>query len=535
MSKHLAVSWNADSLCYVLAETHKRGTVRVLAAGEESIAGSPDGSAAAGESADVALRLREVVSRLKASRAKLILCVGRGSVDSARFTVPPASAEELPMLVRNMAQRQLTGLGDDATIDFVSFPPLDDGSRQVSAMAMAAADERLIHRMVQAAGCAAASAVVITHPLRTFAPSQDETDRSAALVISKGLQSAHLLVVQQQRPVLSRTVRLAPGAGQEAEAQFICGEIQRTILTVGDQLEHGVEIRNAVLVGAAVETEALAISLEGRIDAAVSRIAASDVVEGAAGEADRGVYAPLLAAVRESAAETAPAVDFLNPKRPPTKTGKRNRLIAVAAILLLGVGTGWYWIDSLFAEWRDRIADLQPQLESIAETVDGTRALRRQASGLIRWEASRMNWLDEIRDITIRMPSSPELSVRQFAASPSRSGFTVAFQGTSRSPEAHRAMELGIQDRYHTTRTPSFSESRQGTDVVWNFRTTLQIRPRAKKDYTAHRQLDLHPAEASARPAEMRQPASSESAAGAPSAGVRKSMPNQAAAEVPQS
>ena len=491
MSKLLAVSWNTHTLRYVLAETQKRGAVRVLEAGEKPFAGTSDDDAAGAETADVVQRLREVVSDLKANRAKLILCVGRGSVDSTRFTVPPATSEELPTLVRNMAQRQLTGLGEDAAIDFVSFPPLDDGSCQVSAMAMAAADEQLIHRMVKASGCANASAVVVTHPLRTFVPPQDETDRSATLVISKGLQSAHILVVQHQRPVLSRTLRLAVGASRETEAQFICGEIQRTILTVGDQLERGVEITNAILVGSALETEALAGSLEGRIDVEVSRVSAADLIEGEAGEAVRGAYAPLLAAIRESAADVIPAVDFLNPRRPPTSTGQRKRLMAGAAVLLLTLGAGWFYTHSLFAEWNDRIADLEPQLESMTENVEKTAAMRRLAVGVARWERSRMNWLDEIRDITIRMPSSSEVSVRQFAATPSGSGFTVTFQGTSRSPEAHRAMEVGIQDRYHTTRTPSFSESRKGRDVVWNFRTTLQIRQRANKDYTAHKKLEM--------------------------------------------
>ncbi|MEO2033751.1 MAG: hypothetical protein ABGZ35_16870 [Planctomycetaceae bacterium] len=513
MSKLLAVSWNTHTLRYVLAETQKRGAVRVLEAGEKPFGGTQEDNATGAESADVVQRLREIVSDLKASRAKLILCVGRGSVDSTRFTVPPATAEELPTLVRNMALRQLTGLAEDAAIDYVSFPPLDDGSCQVSAMAVAAADEQLIHRMVKASGCTRASAVVVTHPLRTFVPLQDETDRSATLVISKGSESAHILVVQHQRPVLSRTLRLAVGASRETEAQFISLEIQRTILTVRDQLERGVEISNAILVGSELETEALAGSLEGRIDAKVTRSSAADLIDGEAGEAAQGAFAPLIAALLESAAAVTPAVDFLNPRRPPTSTGQRQRLMAAAAVLLLTIGAGWYYTNSLFAEWNDRIAELAPQLESMTENVGKTAPMRRLAAGLTRWERSRMNWLDEIRDITIRMPSSSEVSVRQFAATPAGSGFTVTFQGTSRSPEAHRAMEVGIQDRYHTTRTPSFSESRKGKEVVWNFRTTLQIRQRANKDYTAHKNPDvLQPAPDAPRP-DMPQATTSQPAA----------------------
>jgi len=473
----------------VFGETRKGGAIRILNAGEKLFQSDPgDGES---ETADDLLirQLHDVASECKASRAKLILAVGRGSVDSATFTVPPSTDAELPTLVENMAQRQLTGLGDDPTIDFVSFPPQEDGSRRVSVMALASPESKLIHRLVEASGCQSSSAVVVTHPLRTFAPPLPEGAQSATLVVSKGLQATHILVVQHGCPVLSRTLRLAPGASREDEAAFIAGEIQRTILTIGDHLQQGADISNAVLVGSHLETAALAESLEGRIDATVSQVSAADVVETESSEAAQGSYAPLIAALSEDSHGIQPAVDFLHPKRPPTQVGKRNKILAIAAGLLLLVGGGWYYVYLLFAEVDGRIADVQPQLKEITEAVKATTGMRRQASGLARWDASRMNWLDELRDLTIRMPSSPELTVRQFAATPAGSGYTVTFQGTSRSPKAHREMEVGIQDKYHTTRTPSFSESGSGRNTQWNFRTTLQIRRRSKKEYKAHRSL----------------------------------------------
>lgn len=490
MSKLLSVSWSSDSLHYVFAETRKGGVIRVLNAGEKLFPSNPDDEEP--ESADDLLvrQLQEVSAECKASRAKLILAVGRGSVDSATFIVPPSTESELPTLVENMAQRQLTGLGDDPTIDFVSFPPQEDGSRSVSAMALASPDSKLIQRLVEASGCQTASAIVVTHPLRTFAPTLPEGDESATLVVSKGLQAAHILVVQHGSPVLSRTIRLAPGASREEEAAFIAAEIQRTVLTIGEHLNNDIAIGNAVLVGSQFETTALAEALEGRVEASVSQVSAAEFVEAESAEATQGTYAPLIAALREEATGTQPAVDFLHPKKPPTQVGKRNKLLAIAAGVLLLVGGGWYYVHSLFAEVEGRIADVEPQLKDITEFLKETASMRKQAAGLARWDASRMNWLDELRDLTIRMPSSPELTVRQFAATPAGSGYTVTFQGTSKSPEAHRAMEVGIQDKYHTTRTPSFSQTGSGKNLQWNFRTTLQIRRRSKKEYRAHRALE---------------------------------------------
>ncbi|MCH2211662.1 MAG: hypothetical protein MK110_10185 [Fuerstiella sp.] len=489
MSKFLAVSWNSQSLHYVFGEKRKGDAVHVLAAGEKKLVESVQ-SDSDGPAPDVLRRLREITDQLKVGRAKLILCVNRGCVESVEFTVPPATDDELPTLVQNMARRQLSGPGEDASIDFISFPPRDDGSGYVNAMAMAPEDEQLIHNLAEFSGCTKNSAVVVTHPLRVFVPDQQETDQSAVLVVSVGSQSAHLLVVRHQRPVLSRTLSLARGQSREAEARFVTGEIQRTMLSIGDRRERNVEVNRAVLVGSPLETEILAGQLEGRVQLAISHVSASKLVTGDIADLEQGAYAPLIAALLETASGVTPAVDFLNPRRPSASSGRRNRWLAVAVLLLILSGGGWYYTDSLFAEQHREIAELKAQLEPITESLRKTAPLIRQASGLSRWERSRMNWLDEIRDITIRMPSSPDVSVRQFAATPARTGFTVTFQGISSSPEAHRAMEIGIQDRYHTTRTPSFSESRSGKDVVWNFRTTLQILKRENKDYTAHRQSD---------------------------------------------
>lgn len=485
MSKILAINWNTDVLRYVVADIGRRSDVRLLNVGERSLSIESDES----DHRVLTEELKAVASGQKVGRAKLVLCVGRGSIDSARFTVPPSTDAELPTLVGHMAQRQISGLQEDAIVDFVSFPQLDDGSRSVSAMAMSGADGRLIQQLVDASGCTTAAAVVVTHSLRYFAPQHDPDDRSASLVVSKGLEAADFLVVQHGNPVLSRTLRLAPGASTDQAAAFIAGEIQRTMLTIGDRLERGADIMDAVLVGEHHETSALAAALEGRIAAAVTQRSAVEHLENDVSEAEQGAYAPLIAAICEQAGSVSPAVDFLAPRRPPKQQGPWTKVLAVAAaVLILGGGTAYY-IHTLFAEAEGRIADVQPQLENLSERLKQTSGMRRQAIGIGRWNAARMNWLDELRDLTIRMPSSPDLTVNQFAATPAGGGYTVVFRGVSKSPDLHRAMEIGIQDRYHSTKTPSFSQSGSGDKAVWNFRTTLQIRRRPAKAYTAHRKL----------------------------------------------
>ncbi len=489
MSKVLAISQDADTLACVLAETGRHGRVKILHVGTYDL---PE----AGESEDasstpLAEVLRDVVGRLKVGRGgRLIVCVGRGTIESARFQVPPCDDEELPVIVRHLVPRQISGLSEDAAVDFISEPPQQDGSRFVSALAMSPADSARIAELLQVSGCASGQALVVTHPLRWFVPRpESDDDSSAAVVLSRSRRTAQILIVQRGRPVLSRSVRLAPKAQEQQTVRFLEAEIQRTILSAEDCLEPGSSVNRVVLAGPPSQTEPVAAVLRRNLDLSIHQVPVPDesVAEVKSGT-DPGACIPLIAAVQEQAAGIRPAVDFLNPRQPVRKrTGRIRLAAAAAAVLLLAGGAAWH-IHTLFADVQQRIAEIEGPLNDITDLLKKTSALRRQAAGIGRWDADRMSWLDELRDLTIRMPSSPDLMVSQFAATPSGRGYTVVFQGVTKSPEAHRAMELGIQDRYRTTSTPTFSQSGSGDDVVWNFQTTVKIQRRPRSSYAAHLQ-----------------------------------------------
>ncbi len=484
MNKLLAISWNPGLLRFVLGEARKGGLLRVLQAGERRFT-TNDGTDAATQTA--AQCVHELVDELKASKATLLLCLNRGSVDSVCFDVPPATDNELPVIVRNIAERQLSGLSDDSDIDFIAYEPDEDGSRRVCAMVPPTADQQSLRQMIGRSGCAAVKAIVITHPLRLFAAPQTEGSSSAALVVNKGAESAHVLVVQNGLPVLSRTIRLAEHLKAGEEADYIAAEVQRTLLSAGSRINREIEVSDVVVVGTEVEAATLVNRLDDDFAIDVRRVSARSLVDGDAGDASVGCYVPLIAALTEEIAGTAPAVDFANPRRPAAPANQRNRIIAaVAAVALLAFG-GWYFVQAQFADIKDQNAALKSRLAELDELVKDTRPKRNLAKVLTAWEASRMSWLDELRDITVRMPSSPELTVEQFSAGSAGSGFVVSFRGTSRSPEAIRQMEESLRDEFHEPKTPGIREVKIGRDSVWTFQTTMPVRSRSARDFDVPR------------------------------------------------
>ncbi|MBL4883656.1 MAG: hypothetical protein JKY95_03840 [Planctomycetaceae bacterium] len=502
MSKLLAVSWTPELLRYVYADAEKDGSLRVINAGEKRIS-VEDKNKAEAESQDsdeetesapsIADLLKSLVSELQAGKATLLLCVSRGAIDSVTFNVPPANEAELPTLVRNMAIRQLPGIGEESLLDFIAYPPEADGSRKVSAMVLPAEQQQTVQKLVATANCPSSRILITPHPLRIFAPSQSEENQSSTLVISEGADAAHLLITQHQLPLLSRTVRLSASMDASQRTQFIASEVQRTLLT------EEVELGSAVLVGSEVETAQLLKSLQDQFSLEVQQVSSDSLIDGDAKGAAFGVFTPLVAALKAEAIESAPVIDFANPKRPPVPVNMRNRILSIAAVAVLVVVAGWYYVNTQFATIQDEITALKSRRNELNDLVKKTSKKRNLAKVLDRWESSRMSWLDELRDITIRIPSSPELSLQQFSVSPTQKGAVVSFRGTSKSPEAIRKMEINLTDKYHKLKTPGIRERKVGKKSIWTFQTTMNLRSRPRDAYTSHLTAEQIAAKASSK------------------------------------
>ncbi len=483
MPRLLAINYNSNLIRYVLGTTERGGSLRVVEAGERNIDSE--------ESTDevpisVAEHVCSLVRELKATKATLLLCVNRGVVDSVTFPVPPATDAELPTIVRNMALRQLTGFSEDSVIDFVPYKSAENAVGSVSAMALSVTEQQQIQEIIQSSGCSTVRAVVITQPLRIFATGKADDDLMATLVVSQGAEATHVLIVQNGLPRLSRSIRMGPAMRGHEAAQYITAELQRTLVSAGSQIQPDVEISDVVVVGSEIEAAILVDVLSRQFPVEVRRVSSRSLLDGEAGDAAVGAYAPLIAALKEEALGVRPAVDFANPKRPPRPVNKRNRVLSIAAGIALLVAGGWYFVHSQFAEINTANTRLRARAGELDELVRKTRSKRNLAKVLTAWEASRMSWLDELRDLTIRMPSSSELSVQQFSAGPSGSASVVSFRGTSSSPAAIGKMEESLRDQFHQLRTPGIREVKDGRKSVWSFQTTIRVASRQKEDYSSH-------------------------------------------------
>ena len=492
MSRQLAIHWNAGTLRYLLTEADRRGRLRVLDAGQEAAGAESE------TTVGIVTGVRELVQRLKAEKATLLILMNRGSVDSAKLTVPPATESELPSLVQNLAVREIPGATEQTPIDFIAGSLRPDGSRSVDAMALVADDYALVKQILQQSGCRAHRVLVSTHSLRVSIPEllrieqqNNEASDSATLVVSRGDDVADVLLCRDGRPLVSRTIRLPVQLPAVDIQRYLRSEIQRTLLSAAGQSDLPMRVSQIVTVGNVDQTEGLDQALAEQFDAVAAVVRPLSMLPEDAVDAslvailNSGSFAPLLAAAIEEAGAIEPAVDFANPRRPPVQRSPYRMIAAGVVTMIALIGGGVYYVTSQFAEIDDENARLVTRLNELYEIVKETEARRQLVRLVSTWEGNRISWPDELRDLTEKIPSSPALTVQQLTISPAGPGTAVAtFRGVGRPAETIAQMESKLRDKYHEIRIPGVREQQEGNQVTASFQATLTIRKRPVSQYS---------------------------------------------------
>jgi Tfp pilus assembly PilM family ATPase len=491
MSRHLVITWNARTLRYLLTDADRQRHLRVIDAGREELNPETD------LSSTISACVKQLVERLKAEKSKLIILINRGSVDSATFQVPPAAESELPALIQNLAVRDIPGATDQTPIDFIAYKRQADGSRSVSAMALVAEEHLLIRQLIQQSGCRSHRVLVSTHPLRAFVPEllqieQEKNEPDAAtLVVSRGDDVAEVLICDNGLPLVSRTIRLAADVPSTEINRYLRSETQRTLISASGQLTQAAKIAHVVIVGNETQTSGLDTMLAehfGVVAAVVrptSMVADLETTDPLFDVVNSGSFATLLAAAYEDARSIAPAIDFANPRRPVPAASRKRMYAAIAAVLVGLVGGGYYYVWAQFHEIDEENARLVTRLNDLNDVVKDTESRRQMVRLLSTWENNRISWPDELRDLTERIPSSPDLVVQQLTISSAGPGTAVAtFRGVGKSPDVIAAMEAKLRDKHHEIRIPGVREQQEGNKVIATFQATLTIRQRSALEYS---------------------------------------------------
>ena len=476
----LAVDWDRHEARYVLGTTGA-GKVQVHAVGAVSLVDVAEGGSE--PQPDLSGSLAAALADEKIGRLPALIGVERSSIELLHFTLPPARDNELPVLVANQAMRESQLIGEQSVIDFV---PIDDNPaapRNVIAAALSPDERERIQATCAAAGLkpsrmllrpfAAASLFV-----RTASPTEE-----TYLLVNRITDEVDLTIVVEGRPVFFRTVRLPENADEAQLTERLLMEINRTLAAAPQTHLGGETVECVYLFGRADDHQDLVERIRDDLYLTAKvfdPFEALRVDEELVPE-DSGRFVPLLGMLLDEAAGSH-AVDFLHPREKPRPVN-RARIAAIAGAVLTAVILGvayerWSTWSEIDAQYDAKKEEYDKLKKATAKAGD----LKKLVDAIEAWKARDVVWLDELRDLSLRLPSSRDVVLSGMSLTLSQSGGgTIDFEGLMRAPGVLVNLEKKIRDEYRQVRSKGVRERRGEKEYTWTFDTSLSVKRRSLK------------------------------------------------------
>ena len=459
MAQYLAVDWDATELRLVLA-SFQRGSIRILKAESAPLEAEngPDGT----QNIDVGLMLKQLVKRHKVPSAPLLLGLNRASVDMMTFRLPKSKPEDLPDLVKNQALRDSPAFTETSPIDFMTSPAPDGDYLRAIAATVSKTQLKQYRGICQAAGLRAKRIVFrplalaelywsssggrsmsrsvsrsmsrsathsATHSAATHSatalPSSalDETASSSAdqpvLLVQCTQSEVDMVVVEETNVAFIRSIKLPESLSDEEQTSRIAAEIARTIAVSRQEVE-GTALEKVILYGHADEYTALQERLADlEIEAVVQNpfqlpcVVAPAKAKITGVSAEPGHYAALFGMILSEQSKSPVRIDFLHPREKPQPLNIAR--FVVLFLLLVGViGYGAYlWNRQHLNQLQVQLAGLNTDIEKLSVEYQQLNPRYVQLLNASSWESRQLIWLDELRDISVRLPDEQDMVIHQ--------------------------------------------------------------------------------------------------------------------------
>lgn len=480
----LVLDWDQREVRYVLGQTSGR-KARVLALGTLALPSAEEAPELSEQA--FAAEVNGLLTRWKARRARVLVSLPRSSVELLYLTLPPASDAELPELVANQAVQQSPTISEQARLDFLPTAGEPGEPRSVLAAALADEEEQRIRGRLAAAGLTPQR--ILLRPLaaeslfRHLIAASDQ----ACLLIDRVGQDLMLNVVAPDRLGFTRTVRLPEQASEEDVVDRLVAETKRTVLAAPrEQVGEG-GIQRIYLFGRQEDYGPSAAEIGNALSLPVELLDPLDAVE----FSDAGVapqpewFAPLLGALLDEAAGSHP-LDFLHPRR-RLHPWARWRIAALAAggLAVFALVAGLY-VWSNLAELNAENQQLSARLRELNETARKAVKQKQRIEAIAAWKNRDVNWLEELRDLSIRFPGPRDAVVLRMSMRPSQgAGGMIDLQGLVRDPTVVVNLERQVRDEFRTVRSRRVQQRNQDDDYTWLYETSVSVAPRRPDQYVA--------------------------------------------------
>jgi len=465
MARMLALDWDGSEVRFLLGNV-QRDKLRILDSGARPLdfidhIDEEDETAPPRRELDIGGTLRALLAEHRVNKGvSSLIALGRSSVEIMHFDLPPATNAELPELVRNQAIRDSSVVGERTPVDFMTTDDeLDGENRRVTVIALP--EERMagLKSIASKAGVKARRM-----PLRSYAGasrftrSPARTD-SPCLLLNMVGNELDLTLLLRGKPLFSRTARLPDDGNSDKLVEHVAAEVNRTLAVAVQDAWASIEALERLFVFAASNEHRLLIEqLSERIDLEIVTV---DPFEGVLIDpnvipnGETGRFASLVGMLLDEADGGAHLVDLLHPHKIPKAPSFTIPAIGVAVLGVL-LAAGFFWMEvKKLDDMNESVVELETQLTELQGEFAKDQLQRNAIQSLRAWEVQGVNWLDEFRYLSYKMPLADDFVATQVTFTSSPNGYgTIAFRGRAANSTVVAQMQGTFRDPYHIMRAP---------------------------------------------------------------------------------
>jgi hypothetical protein len=484
-SRILALDWDRTQLRYLLVNASST-PLKPLRQGSISI----DESGIHSEHVVAALR-----SELQAAGARGcvgIACSRRASMEELDLQIPSLDLNELPELIVNQSLLQSNEISDKTKIDFLVRSQSDSAS-WVRAYALHESTDEELRTLFQAIGVKL-KAIVPRElmGISLFAQSGKRSENSPALVINRAGTDLELSVVFQEQAVYSRTIHFPDDWSEEPGMSLLAQEIRRTIAVMPQQEDSIPEIQSVHLLSVEEENSKSCAQLSDFTGMDFRHCDFSDRLPANSRENVREWrhFGALIAAAQSLRDETL-LINFQRVRKATRKTWLSMRSLTYGA-LALGICVAACYVA------RQQIVDaekanevLSKELAKTEQRIDRLKPRLKTFREVATWQADRVAWLDELFDLTQRLPDPTEMMVQNISFLPSNQNEALVVMNIRCLDQASVAkLENAVRDEWHSIQCDRLSQIDAEAELPWQFEARILIKPRQAKDFPHFQTMD---------------------------------------------
>ncbi len=446
------------------------------------------------KSFELGRRIRRVLHENGVRGGRLIFVLSRDHVEILNLVVPKMPENDLPDIVKNQVLRDSTTFNEGFPLDFL---PLKSGEQFEGQKILSASISRIDLRHLKTTGSALGGKMsrleLRLTALSEFVRAGLIEISDPTLLVQEASDEISFALFDHGEPAYLRSVRIQSELSDSDRTERLKKEITRTLM-IGSE---GEPVQKVLLFGGPDDYGRLTEDLTAQgIDVQKVdpfRLPGVGVTARTLPE-NPGRFAPLVGGLLAEIPKGKPVLDLLHPRQKPKPPN--YSLYFILFFIALGVGLGFLW------RWNKK--DLAAKLAELQSLQSKAAALQAEYQSLnpqftilnnaSRWNQFGVNVLDELRDITERIPTAPELAVSRLAYDglDARFGMPVfiinakisdptvyqKFYNALTSDGSHGVNSRGVQ------RSATISDQEKSkASYDYTFTAVILCRPRPAADY----------------------------------------------------